>query len=205
MEKYDIKATYKALYAPSAQDFSVIDVPELCYLAIDGHGDPNTSPEYADALEALYPVAYALKLESKKAFGHDFVVGPLEGLWRADDMTAFTRRDKSSWDWTMMLSQPDWISAEMVATAIDAVRMKKRMPSVDRLRFLTLVEGRSVQILHRGSYDEERPTLDRLHHEYMPAHGLTFAGDHHEIYLSDPRRTAPEKLKTVLRQPVRPT
>ncbi|MCP2031017.1 hypothetical protein L1277_001108 [Okibacterium sp. HSC-33S16] len=204
MDKYDIKVAYKTLYAPSAQDFALVDVPELHYLAIDGHGDPNTSSEYTDALEALYPVAYALKFESKKTLGRDFVVGPLEGLWRADDMTAFTRREKSAWDWTMMISQPDWITADMVAHAIDTVASKKRMPPVNRLRFLTLVEGTSVQILHRGSYDDEAPTLDRLHEEFMPAHGLTFAGDHHEIYLSDPRRTAPEKLKTVLRQPVRP-
>ncbi|GGE96026.1 GyrI-like domain-containing protein [Mycetocola zhadangensis] len=204
MDKYDVKTAHKALYAPSSKDFSVVDVPELQYLAIDGHGDPNTSPEYTEALETLYPVAYSLKFESKKALGRDFVVGPLEGLWRADDMTAFTRREKDTWDWTMLINQPEWITVDMVERAVANVKAKKGVPGAERVRLLTLNEGTTVQILHVGSYDDEAPTLHRLHHEYMPAHRLAFNGDHHEIYLSDPRRTAPAKLKTVLRQPVRP-
>jgi hypothetical protein len=203
VEKYDIKVAHKALYRASSKDFSVVEVPELHYLAIDGHGDPNTSREYAEAIEALYPVAYTVKFESKKNLGRDFVVGPLEGLWRADDMTTFTRREKDAWDWTMLISQPIWITEDMVAQAISKVKGKKGIPGVERLHLLTLTEGMAVQILHIGSYDDEGPTLNRLHHEYMPAHGLTFHGDHHEIYLSDPRRTSASKLKTILRQPVR--
>jgi hypothetical protein len=203
VEKYDIKKAHKALYAPSSTDFTLVDVPELRYLAVDGHGDPNTAPAYAEAIEALFGVAYTLKFESKNALGRDFVVGPLEALWRAEDMGAFTSRDKDAWDWTAMIVQPDWITAEMVDAAVAKLRSKKPLPAIEKLRPLTLNEGQSVQILHTGSYDDEGPILDRLHHEYLPAHGLTFNGDHHEIYLSDARRTEPSKLKTVLRQPVK--
>lgn len=204
MDKYDVKLAHKALYAPSPKDFALVEVPSMTYLAVDGHGDPNVSQDYADAIEALYGVSYALKFDSKKALGRDFVVAPLEGLWRADDPSAFAARDKASWDWTMLISQPDWITKAQVRSAIDKASAKKPSQALERLRMLSLAEGASVQILHIGSYDDEAPTLHRLHHEYLPAHGLTFNGDHHEIYLSDARRTAPEKLKTILRQPVRP-
>lgn len=204
VDKYDIKAVHRELYAPSPKDFAIVDVPPMQYLAVDGRGDPNSSPEYAAAIEALYPVAYALKFASQNALGRDFVVGPLEGLWRADDMTAYTRGDRDAWEWTLLISQPDWITAEMVTDAITAVRAKKKGgAALENVHLLTVDEGRSVQILHIGSYADEAPTLARLHDEYMPAKELTFNGDHHEIYLSDVRRTAPEKLKTVLRQPVR--
>jgi hypothetical protein len=204
MEKFDIRVVHKALYSPSAKDFTVVDVPSITYLAIDGHGDPNTAAAYAKALEALYSVGYTVKFENKKVHGRDAAVGPLEGLWRADDPTAFITRDKDSWDWTMMISQPDWVTDEMLSAAIAKVRKKKALDALDGLRLFSLDEGRAVQILHRGPYDEEAPTVGRLHHEYMPQHALTFNGDHHEIYLNDPRRTDPAKLKTILRQPVRP-
>lgn len=204
MEKYDVKAARKELFSPPSKNFTIVEVPRTQYLAIDGHGDPNTAPAYAAALEALYGTAYTLKFESKKSLSRDFVVAPLEGLWRAGDMEVFVTRDKSSWDWTMMISQPDWITEEMVAAAITALSAKKNLPALDLLSLITLDEGMSVQILHIGPYDDEAPTLDRLHHEYIPENGLTFNGDHHEIYLSDARRTDPAKLKTILRQPVRP-
>lgn len=203
LDKYDIKRAHKALYAPSSADFTLVDVPELHYLAIDGHGDPNTAPAYAEAIEALFGVSYTLKFESKNVLGRDYVVGPLEALWRAEDMSTFTSRDKDSWNWTAMIVQPEWITAEMLDAALAKLRAKKSLAAIDELRLLTLTEGLSVQILHIGSYDDEAPTLDRLHHEYLPANGLDFNGDHHEIYISDARRTEPAKLKTVLRQPVR--
>lgn len=202
VDKYDVKRARKELYSAPSTDFAVVDVPELWYLAVDGHGDPNTAPAYTEAIEALYSVAYTLKFASKKTLERDFVVGPLEGLWRAADMAAFVARDKGTWHWTMMIVQPDWITQEMVTAAVGAAGAKKDLPALDRVSFITLTEGTSVQILHLGSYDDEAPTLARLHHEYLPAHGLTFNGDHHEIYLSDPRRTAPAKRKTILRQPV---
>lgn len=203
MDKYDIKKARRELYAPPAGDFTVVDVPELRYLAVDGRGDPNTSAAYAAAVEALYGVAYALKFAGKKADGRDFVVGPLEGLWRADDPAVFLTRDKAAWAWTMMISQPDWITEETVRAAVAAVAGKKANPALAEVRLRSLTEGRCVQILHIGSYDDEGPTLERLHGTYLPDHGLTFNGDHHEIYLSDPRRTEPAKLKTILRQPVK--
>ncbi|WP_409466459.1 GyrI-like domain-containing protein [Amycolatopsis sp. GA6-003] len=204
MEKYDVKKAHRALYSPSSKDFTVVDVPALQYLAVDGHGDPNTAPEYQNAVEALYGIAYSIKFASKKNLGRDFVVGPLEGLWRADDPAVFVARDKAKWDWTMLINQPDWVTEEMVREAAESVAKKKDNPALAEVRLRTLTEGASVQILHLGSYDDETPTLHRLHDEYLPEHGLTFNGDHHEIYLSDPRRTAPDKLKTVLRQPVKP-
>ncbi|BCJ75354.1 hypothetical protein CS0771_48980 [Catellatospora sp. IY07-71] len=202
LDKYDIKKAFRELYAPPTRDFAVVDVPELRYLAVDGHGDPNTSAAYGNAVEALYGVAYALKFASK-AGGKDFVVGPLEGLWRADDPSVFLTRDKAAWSWTMLISQPDWITEDMVRAAVAAVAAKKQNPALAEVRLRSLAEGRCVQILHVGSYDDEAPTLARLHERYLPEHGLTFNGDHHEIYLSDPRRTEPAKLKTILRQPVK--
>lgn len=204
MTTYDVKKALRALYAPPTELTEVV-VPPMRALAVDGHGDPNTSPRYAEAIEALYATAYTIKFTRKQA-GRDLVVAPLEGLWRADDPTAFVRRDKSAWDWTMLITQPDDVTDDEVAAAVDAVATKRArspLPALTKVRLLLLDEGRCVQILHIGSYDDESPTLRRLHEEYLPAHGLTPSGDHHEIYLSDPRRTAPDKLRTVLRQPVR--
>lgn len=203
MSKYDIKSARRELYT-STNAFAIVDVPGLRFLAVDGRGDPNTAPEYTAAVEALYATSYTLKFTSKNELGRDCTVAPLEGLWRAADVEAFTRGDKSSWEWTVLIAQPDWVTESETERATETVRRKKNLPSVDQVRSLVLTEGRSVQILHVGSYDDEAPTLARLHHEYMPEHGLTFNGDHHEIYLSDPRRTAPERLRTILRQPVRP-
>ena len=202
-EKYDVKRAYRELYAPSAREFTLVDVPPMRYLAVDGHGDPNTAAAYAEAVEALFSVAYAVKFRSRKELGRDFVVAPLEGLWRADDPAAFVARDKSAWDWTLLIAQPDWIDEALVAEAVAAARAKGDRPALSLVHLRELHEGPSAQILHIGSYDDETPTLARLHDEWMPQHGLTCAGDHHEIYLSDARRTAPEKLRTVLRQPVR--
>ncbi|WP_257457137.1 GyrI-like domain-containing protein [Archangium lipolyticum] len=204
MDKYDIKKAHRELYAPPSKEFTVVEVPELRYLAVDGRGDPNTSAAYANAVEALYGVAYALKFASKSTLGRDFVVGPLEGLWRADDPSVFVTRHKEGWEWTMMISQPDWLTEEMVEAAIDAVARKRgENAALGKLRLFSLAEGTCVQILHIGSYDDETPTLERLHHRYLPDNGLAFNGDHHEIYLSDARRTAPARLKTILRQPVK--
>lgn len=204
MSKFDIKKEYKHLYRPSKAKFSVVEVPEFQFLMADGHGDPNTAAEYGEAVEALYAVAYKVKFASKKELDRDYVVPPLEGLWWAEDMEAFAAlRDKSAWDWTMMIVQPEWITPEMVQQAIEQVASQKDLAGLSRLRLEAYHEGLSVQILHIGSYDDEGPTLARMHDEYIPDNGYEMSGKHHEIYLSDPRRTAPEKLKTVLRQPVR--
>ena len=203
MQKIDFKKTLKYLYNPGKQAFTVVEVPPMQYLMVDGHGTPGVVPEYQEALEALYAVAYKIKFASKKEFEKDFVVPPLEGLWWAEDMESFTsKRDKSQWDWTMMIMQPDWITRAMFAAACTSVKKQKEPAALPKLRLESYAEGLSIQIMHIGSYDDEGPVLQELHHEFMPANGYTFNGKHHEIYLSDPRRVVPERLKTVLRQPV---
>lgn len=204
MQTYDIKRDRTVLYAPKPGDFQIVDVPEMGFLMIDGHGDPNTTAAYREAVEALYKTSYAVRAAAKTSLGRVHTVAPLEGLWSADDLAVFRARDKSAWDWTMMIAQPDWITTEIVDEALVAVR-RKQLPALDLLRFERYQEGRSVQILHVGSYDDESPTLARLHEEYLPANELRPTGRHHEIYLSDPRRTEPAKLKTILRQPVAPS
>jgi hypothetical protein len=201
---YDVKRYLRALYAPKNRDWESVTVPPQRFLAVDGHGDPNTAPAYVEAIEALYAVAYTVKFTGKRA-GRDLVVGPLEGLWYADDASVFTARDKDAWGWTMLISLPDWVSDAEVDDAITAARAKKKvLPGLDRVRIERLDEGLCKQLLHVGSYDEETPALTRLHGELLPAEGLRERGRHHEVYLGDPRRTAPEKLKTVVRQPVEP-
>ena len=205
MTKIDFKKELKHLYQPSTKQFTVVDVPAMQFLMVNGHGNPNTTPEYTEAVEALYAVAYKLKFASKKEMAKDYTVPPLEGLWWADDMDDFTiTRDKSKWDWTMMIMKPDWITQEMVTTAVALVAKKKDLPALSKLRLESYHEGLAVQIMHIGSYDDEAPTIRKMHTEFMPTNGLLPRGKHHEIYLSDPRRVAPEKLKTVIRQPVTP-
>ncbi len=204
MKKIDFKKEFKHLYQPSKAAFGVVDVPSMQFLMVDGHGDPNVSKEYQHALEALYAVAYKIKFSSKKMLQRDYVVPPLEGLWWAEDMESFTtKRDKRAWDWTMMIMQPDWITQDMFAQATTLAEDQKDLPAPAGLRLETYHEGLSVQILHIGSYEDEAPTLHTMHTGFIPQNGFEMRGKHHEIYLSDPRKVAPEKLRTVLRQPVR--
>lgn len=204
MTKVDFKKTIDA-YQGKRGEFRVVEVPEMTYLMIDGQGDPNTSPAYTEALEALYPLAYTLKFASARELGHDYVVPPLEGLWWADDMASFTSaRDKSRWHWTMMLMVPEWVPADLVTTARATVAAKKDAPArLDEVRLEPLTEGLCVQTLHLGSFDDEAPVLARMHEEFIPDAGLELTGKHHEVYFSDFRRVAPDKLRTLLRQPVR--
>lgn len=203
--KIDFKKTLDT-YRARRGVFRIVEVPPLRYLMIDGHGDPNTSREYVDALAALYPVAYTLKFASKRGLDRDYVVPPLEALWWAEDMTSFTvNRDKSQWEWTAMLMVPDWAGDDMVAAAIETVGAKSDPPAaLGRIRIETLREGTVVQTLHVGSYDDEAAVLAELHDDFVPNSGLRMTGRHHEIYLSDPRRVEPAKLRTILRQPVVP-
>lgn len=204
MTKIDFTKEYKQLYQPSAREFELVEVPRLTYLMVDGHGDPNTAPAYAQAVEALYGLAYRIKFISKAELGRDYVVPPLEGLWWADDYNSFTTAlDKSKWDWTMLIMVPEWISRELYERALDELRRKKPLPALEAIRMEPYEEGLAAQILHIGPYDAEGPVLARLHQEWIPQHGYVESGKHHEIYLSDPRRVEPAKLKTVLRQPVR--
>lgn len=200
MEKVDHKREI-ASYSARQGRFDIITVPSLKYVMIDGHGDPNASESYRAALETLFPVSYKLKLLSKRELGRDYTVMPLEALWWADDMESFTSaRDKSQWSWTTMIMVPAWLGQEHVDAAVEAAGDN---PSADLPRLEELDEGLCVQTLHVGPYDDEAPTLAMMHDEFIPAQGLAMTGRHHEIYLSDARRTAPERLRTILRQPVK--
>lgn len=201
MSKTDFKKTLKHLYNPPKQ-FVTVDVPEMQFLMADGHGDPNTAQEYTDAIEALYAMAYKMKFISKNALDKDYTVPPLEGLWWAEDMATFVTREKSNWDWTMMIMTPHWITEEIFDDTVAQVRQAKNPSALGRIRLERYHEGLSVQIMHVGSYDGEGPVLKKMHAEFIPENGFVERGKHHELYLSDPRRVLPEKLKTVLRQPV---
>lgn len=199
-DKVDLKKT--DAYRARAGEFRILEVPPASYLMLEGEGDPN-SPVFAEAIEALYPLAYTVKFASKRELDRDFVVMPLEGLWWADDPTAFTTaRDKTLWRWTLLIRQPDWVDATLVDAARATVAAKGAPPRSDEIRLASLEEGLCVQTLHLGPFDAEAPLLARMHDEFIPANGLRMTGHHHEIYLSDFRRTAPEKVRTILRQPV---
>lgn len=201
MGSYDVKQAFPDLYAPAPGHLHVVEVPELSFLMVDGHGDPNLEPAYVESVQALFSLSYAVRAIVKSDLGRVHTVGPLEGLWRAEDPRAFVAGDKAVWDWTMMIGQPEWITPELIEQARSRAA-NKDLPVLARVRFEQYAEGLSVQVLHVGSYDSEGPVLAHLHDTYLPEHGLTFNGDHHEVYLSDPRRTAAEKLRTILRQPV---
>ncbi len=200
MAKIDLKREMKHLYKPSARESSVVDVPLMNFLMIDGSGDPNTAVEFQEAIEVLYGVSYTAKFMLKKR-EMDYVVMPLEFLLWTDDMGQFSINDKDAWKWTLMLMQPGRVTEEIVAEATKEVERKKNPPALSRLRFESFHEGLSAQIMHIGPYSAERPTIEKLH-KFIEEGGYKLAGKHHEIYLSDPNRTAPERLKTVIRQPM---
>lgn len=202
MDKINYRKEDKVFYSASAKQPAMIEVPSWHYLMIDGEGDPNTSPDYQAAVEALYSVSYALKFSVKKGeLGVDYGVLPLEGLWWADDWAAFTADHKDQWKWTMMIRQPPMITADRVARLREQVREKKNPPALSKLRFEAFEEGKAAQIMHIGPFSEEAPTIEKLH-AFIDAQGSQRRGKHHEIYLSDVRRAAPENWKTILRQPM---
>jgi len=201
LKKVDLKKELKHLYRASAREVVEVDVPALRFLMIDGTGDPNTSAEYAQAVEALYSVSYTAKFMVKKDLKLcDYAVMPLEGLWWADDMRVFVTGDRANWKWTMMIMQPDFAGDDLIEAAIADVRRQKSLPGIDKLRLEEFAEGRSAQILHVGPFSEEGPTIERLH-EFIEARS-TLAGRHHEIYLTDVRRANPANWKTIIRQPM---
>ncbi len=200
MARIDLKRELRHLYAPSAKTVVEVDVPALRFLMIDGQGDPNTTAAYAEAVEALFSVSYVAKFMTRRDAGIDYAVMPLEGLWWADDHSAFAANDRARWRWTMMILQPDVVEDAVLDAAIAQVRDRKRLPAVDRLRLESFIEGRCAQVLHVGPFTEEGPTIERLHAFIAERGRLT--GKHHEIYLSDVRRAAPAKWRTVIRQPM---
>ena len=204
MANLDLKKALKQFYAPKAKDVSMVDVPAMNFLCVDGEGNPNTAPLYVEAIQALYPLAYSIRGISK-AQGRVFTVMPLEGLWwfKDDPITNFviTEADKDRFLWTMMILQPDFVDAHMVEEARAAVLAKKEVPAqVEQVRFERFHEGEAVQLMHIGPYADEGPNIRKLH-EYVEENGWQLSGKHHEIYLSDPRKVAPEKMRTVVRQP----
>ncbi|WP_427868931.1 GyrI-like domain-containing protein [Leucobacter luti] len=200
--KVDLKRVVSG-YRGRVGSFERLRIPERSYLALEGSGDPNTSEEFASALGALYPLAYKLKFLSKNELGRDYVVPPLEALWWADDMASFTSgRDKNLWHWTAMLLVPEWLGAAEVEAARAAALAKGAPDLVGQVRLFRLDEGECVQTLHVGSFDDEGPVLERMHEEFIADQGLSLAGRHHEIYLSDFRRVPAERCRTILRQPV---
>ena len=202
MTKIDLKKELRYLYHSHTKAVSVVDAPPMNFLMIDGAGDPNTAQAYQEAIEALFSVSYALKFMIKKSdLAIDYGVMPLEGLWWTEDMARFSTDDKQHWLWTAMIMQPEYVTESLVAQAIADVTKKKGLPAAARLRFEMFHEGQSAQIMHIGPFSAEQPTVERLH-QHIEKLGFRRAGKHHEIYLSDFRKASPEKLKTIIRQPM---
>ena len=205
MQKIDLKKELKHLYNPSVKEVNLVDVPQMNFVMIDGSGDPNKAKEYQEAIEALYSISYTIKFTVKKEQGMDFVVMPLEGLWWTDNMSLFTT-SKDIWKWTAMIMQPEYVTLPMFKVALEQVEKKKSLPALSKARFQSFHEGRAAQIMYFGPYSDEGLTIQRVH-EFIKSNGYTFDGlkqKHHEIYLSDPRKTASDKLKTIIRQPFQP-
>lgn len=202
MEKIDLKKSLRMLYDAPVGRFARVAVPTLRYVMVDGEGDPNTAATYTSVVEWLFSVSYAMKFASKRELGKDYVVPPLEGLWWADDPADFVARRKENWRWTMMIMAPDFVGRNLYEATLAKTITKLSEPP-ETLRLKSMTEGLSLQTLHIGSYDDEGPVLAHLHDELMPAEKLEFNGKHHEIYLSDPRKTPLKRLKTILRQPVK--
>ena len=203
LEKLDLKKRYKELYSAKAEP-CLVEVPELHRIAVDGQGDPNDESVFGAALEVLYAAAYGLKFSLKKKRGLDWGVMPLEGDWWSTDLSTFSMDAKKDWFWTLSIVQPAEVAEAEVLEALDEVRRKKPGNSFAAgLRFEHKSAHEAAHILHLGPYEAEPPTIARLH-AFIADQGLTMAGEHREIYLGDPRKSAPEKLKTIIRQPVAP-
>ena len=204
MSKIDYKKELKGLYLPSSKKVVKVNVPSMNYLMVDGMGEPDPvlNPGYGQAVEALFTVSYTIKFMLKKAEnGIDYGVLPLEGLWWADDMTDFIKGNKSRWKWSMMIMQPKVVTKSIVGEAIKQVKAKKKVTVLELLKFSSFTEGEAAQILYIGPFSEEGPTVEKVH-SFILERGRKIRGKHHEIYLTDVRRAAPENWKTVIRQPM---
>lgn len=209
MDKLDLKKEYKQLYSPSAKHISLVTVPRFNFIMVDGEVPPHIkvddAPEYIAAVETLFSASYTLKFMCKKRKVNpvDYAVMPLEGLWwSASSSTEFTPSRADTWYFTMMIVQPPPVTKALFAEAVDSLRAKKTLAALEAARFESFEEGKAVQALHLGPYSEEPATIARMV-AFSNEQGLKPNGKHHEIYLSDPRRTAPAKLKTILRHPVK--
>jgi len=202
MKKELTREQLEELYLPPADEFVEVDVPDLPFFMVDGEGSPD-EPAFQHTLRWLWAAVHPLRQEAKRRMGRGFVEPPLEALWWADDTADLWAGRKDRLKWRLMVPGPEWATQAMFADAVAeaAQRLDERPES---LRLDRLHEGRCLQILHVGPNADEMPTIRRLHGEVLPARGLVAHGPHHEIYLNDPKRTAPARRKTVLRQPVRP-
>lgn len=194
----------KTLYQPPG-DPVLVEIPSFEFVMIDGSGDPRTSPDYQAAVTALYAVSYPVVITVKRAGRPDLKVRPLEGLWWADDVRVFqpASEDRERWRWTMMIRQPDDVPGDVYARAVAAMTRKLGQEIADRVRIERFDEGACVQLMHHGPYTEEGRDIARLH-DFAATQGLRLRGHHHEIYVSDPRKSPPQKMRTVLRHPVEP-
>jgi hypothetical protein len=199
--KVDLKKELKQLYNPSAKEVSTVNVPEMNFLMVNGEGAPS-SPQYMQSIEALFTVSYTLKFMVKKAKSIDYAVMPLEGLWWMDNMAEFSTERKDEWKWTSMIMQPKYVEKADVKAAIEQARKKKDLPAIDKVKFEPFKEGLAAQIFYVGPYSKEGPTIAKIH-EYIRKSGHELSGKHHEIYLNNAAKVAPEKLKTVIRQPMK--
>lgn len=202
MKKIDYLKQLKHLFAPSAKKVEIVEIPEMNFLMIDGEGDPNTSQAFKDAVEVLFSLSYTIKFMVKKGeHGIDYSVLPLQALWWADDMSAFTTGNKDTWKWTLMIMQPELVTVALVEAATREMKRKKSLAALSQVRFESFKEGKVSQILYIGPFSEEGPTIEKVH-AFIESCGSQRAGKHHEIYLSDIRRAAPDKWKTIVRQPM---
>jgi len=204
MKAIDFKKTLKHLYTASTKEPALVDVPRMNFLMLDGEGDPNITPAFQHAVEALYSASYTLKFMIKKGkAGVDYSVAPLEGLWWVDSMKEFSVQKKGRWKWTIMIMQPEFVTEELFRRACEElVRKKKDLPNLAMARLEEFAEGLSAQVMHIGPFSAEGPTVERLH-GFIKEGGYQLRGKHHEIYLSDPRKARPETMKTIVRQPVK--
>jgi len=204
VKKVDFKKELKYLFSPSTEEPEIIKVPSFKYIMIDGEGDPNNNKEFGEKIGVLYGLSYTIKfmLKQDKKDPMDYVVLPLSALWCADDITAFAEGRKQEWKWTLMVMQPDRVTKAIYEEAKQKLIKKKNPPYIDDAYFQIYKEGQSAQLMHLGPYKDEGPNIKRLH-EFFKEKGFTFNGRHHEIYLSDPRKCVPAKMKTIIRQPVK--
>jgi hypothetical protein len=180
----------------------LVEVPAMKYLMVDGQGDPSRSQDFRDAIGALYGLAYTMKFMMKKRGTTESVPMPLEGLFWADDMSAFMKARRGQWKWTLMLLQPPAVDAKLLEEARARLERKRKGAKLPPVRLRRFAEGWCAQVLHLGPYAAETPTIAGLH-RFIQEQGYRRSGKHHEIYLSQPGRGDPAKLKTVIRQPVR--
>jgi hypothetical protein len=205
MQKFDGKKQYSEFYSMNKDGIRLVEVPDFNYLMLDGQGDPNTSPAFKQSIDTLFSLAYTLKFSLKKSLSAiDYGVMPLEGIWWMDDMSQFSLETKKDWKWSLMIMQPEFISAEQVLESTLILSKRKRLPYLPNVRFEKYSEGLCAQILHTGPFSYELVSIEKLH-RFIAENGYSLTGKHREIYMNDFRKTAPERLKTIIRQPIEKT